>query len=588
MATTENLPPSVESDLILLHPPAFFDFRECDDVYFPYLSTSGDVPITPLYEYFPLGFKTLQRFLGERGHAVNILNVATLLLKYPQIDFPMLLKRIHTRLFGIDLHWMVHVQGSLEIARLVKAIHPDIPVIFGGISSTYYARELICYPFVDMVMRGYDTHEPMAALMDTLKRDGDRQKIPNLLWKTARGDVSDNGFSHKPRTFSCGIDWTTIPQRENGQTLPIREILSLYEAGCAHNCGWCGGSREAFRAVHQSSQTVIPKTEAEVLYEFQRMREIPWLEKYHFYVAGAYNRPREWLETFIARVAQCRFKSVSYEQFSLTPEDILCKMALANERTTITLSPDSHDLQVARLAGRGVYTPAEMEQWIEKALSCGIYQVEIWYFIGLPGQDERSVLATVDYCGRLLEIFKGKRVTPLLCPMIPFLDPGSTFFEKPAEHGYRLHYRTLAEHCQAMRQPSLIHRINYDTRWLSRADLVSVSYRAMRRLFEMKGEVGFLPGGVVQGILRKIDDALSFTAIVHSIACIEDQKERAGELAGIGAEIRRRNREVFFCGVANQAFPINREIGSRWFDEILWDAEVLERSLPAIARAGDI
>jgi len=35
------------------------------------------------------------------------------------------------------------------------------------------------------------------------------------------------------------------------------------------------------------------------------------------------------------------------------------------------------------------------------------------------------------------------------------------------------------------------------------------------------------------------------------------------------AEIRQRNQVIFFSGVANQAFPINREIGGRWFDEIL-------------------
>ena len=50
--------------------PAFFDFRDREDVYFPDLSTSGDVPITPLYEYFPVGFKTLHRFLTERDRQV--------------------------------------------------------------------------------------------------------------------------------------------------------------------------------------------------------------------------------------------------------------------------------------------------------------------------------------------------------------------------------------------------------------------------------------------------------------------------------------------------------------------------------------
>src|SRR5262245_16827110 len=67
-----RLPP-LRADLLLLHAPAFFDFRDRRDVYFPFLGTSGDVPITPLYEYFPVGFKTLQRYLMERGHEVKLL-----------------------------------------------------------------------------------------------------------------------------------------------------------------------------------------------------------------------------------------------------------------------------------------------------------------------------------------------------------------------------------------------------------------------------------------------------------------------------------------------------------------------------------
>ena len=105
--------PTLAADMILLHAPAFFDFRERSDIYFPYLGTSGDVPITPLYEYYPLGFKTLQRFLGERGHDVKIINLSTVLLRYPKINIESFLRSLEARLLGIDLHWMIHFQGSL-------------------------------------------------------------------------------------------------------------------------------------------------------------------------------------------------------------------------------------------------------------------------------------------------------------------------------------------------------------------------------------------------------------------------------------------------------------------------------------------
>jgi clorobiocin biosynthesis protein CloN6 len=102
--------PPLKADLLLLHAPAFFEFRGRRDIYFPFLGTSGDVPITPLYEYFPVGFKTLQRHLGDRGHDVRILNLASLFVRYPHLSADAVLGAIEAPVVGIDLHWMIHVQ----------------------------------------------------------------------------------------------------------------------------------------------------------------------------------------------------------------------------------------------------------------------------------------------------------------------------------------------------------------------------------------------------------------------------------------------------------------------------------------------
>ncbi len=570
--------PTLHGDLLLLHAPAFFDFRGRRDIYFPFLGTSGDVPITPLYEYFPVGFKTLQRFLAERGHEVTLINFSTILVRYPRIDVDALIRALDFRLIGIDLHWMVHVQGSLALAERIKAIHPETPVVFGGISSTFYAAELIRYPFIDQVMRGYDTHAPMAALLQALKDGAALDAVPNLVWKSPAGEIHDNEFSHLPDQFACGIDWSKQPARPASSQLPIRELLSTQNAGCSFNCGWCGGSRDAFRRIFQRPRAMARKPGCEVDYEFQSMQRLPGIGQYHFYSVGSYNESKAGMAAFLDRVAEAEFKSVSYEQFHLTPEDVLRHMVRANPRTIITLSPESHDLRVAKLAGRGVYTNDELEAWIERALELGVYQVDVWYFIGMPEQDAASVAGTVAYCRRLLERFRGWRVVPMLCPMIPFLDPASTFFEHPAEHGYRVFHRTVEEHRRGMERASVINRINYETRWLSRRDLVHVGFPAVRALMQAKHEFGMLPGSVVRDYVARIDDALGFIDFVHEIDCLADERDRRRELDRCGDEILRRNQQIFFSGVMNQAFPINRQIGGRWFDEMGWPAEALDQA----------
>ena len=565
----------LKADLVLLHAPAVFEFRGRRDIYFPFLGTSGDVPITPLYEYFPVGFKTLQRFLGDRGHEVRLLNLASLLVRYPRLDVERLFAAIDAPVVGIDLHWMIHVQGSLEIAERLKRARPDIKILFGGISATYYADELIRYPFVDFVMKGYDTHEPMDALMKHIRSGTEPSSVPNLSYKRG-GEIVENDFSFKPDTFGCGIDWSTQPRSPKNKGLPIREILSTQNAGCAYNCPWCGGSRDAFRRIFGKKRAMARKPDDEIRFEIESMKRLAGIGGYHFYSVGSYNESKERLVEFIGLLETAGIKSVSFEQFHLTSPEVLDVMAKMPAKVSITLSPESHDLTIAKHSGRGVYTNEQMEDWLERALDKGISSVDVWYFVGMPHQDRKSALETIDYCEHLLEKFKGRAVNPMVCPMVPFLDPASNIFEDPDAYGYKVFFRTCEQHRRGMERASIVNRMNYETRWLPRADLVETGYIAIRQLMQAKARLGVLPPSAVTRFSEKVDDALAFVKTVTAIDDIADPIARARELDGIGDEILKRNDMVLFSGVANQALPINRQIGGRWFDELGWSPEELD------------
>ncbi len=162
--------------------------------------------------------------------------------------------------------------------------------------------------------------------------------------------------------------------------------------------------------------------------------------------------------------------------------------------------------------------------------------------------------------------------------MIPFLDPASTFFEQPEKHGYRVFFRTVEEHRRGMERASLINRTNYETDTLSRSDLLYTGYEAVRMLMEAKVEFGHLPKSFVAPYVKKIDEALEFIPVVHEADCLTDAAARRRALEGLGDEIMAKNEMLIFEGVANQAFPINREIGGRWFDEFGWALADLDRA----------
>ena len=121
-----------KTDLVLLHAPSVYDFREQSIMYGP---VSDMVPSTPVFEMYPLGFTTMADYLERRGFKVRIVNLAVLMLNRANFDVEAAIRDMNPAAFGIDLHWLPHAHGALAVAEMVKRHHPDTPVIFGGFSA---------------------------------------------------------------------------------------------------------------------------------------------------------------------------------------------------------------------------------------------------------------------------------------------------------------------------------------------------------------------------------------------------------------------------------------------------------------------
>ncbi|HIJ18009.1 MAG TPA: TIGR04190 family B12-binding domain/radical SAM domain protein, partial [Thermoplasmata archaeon] len=95
-------------DLVLLHPPSVIDFRERALLAGP---VSDLIPSTPVFEMYPIGFTTIASHLESKGYEVRIANVANKMLMSKRFDPERFVRSIDAGMFGIDLHWMPHVQG---------------------------------------------------------------------------------------------------------------------------------------------------------------------------------------------------------------------------------------------------------------------------------------------------------------------------------------------------------------------------------------------------------------------------------------------------------------------------------------------
>src|SRR5579871_2791052 len=568
-----GIPETWHADLFLIHAPSVYDFRERDDLLFAYLSDSDSVNVTSVYEMFPLGFFAIQQSLRAQGFKVEIVNLASLMLMFPRLDVDRLLSRLSAPAFGFDVHWMPHCHGAVEVAARVKAIHKDSLTLFGGISATYYAEQLIDYPSVDVVVKGYDTLAPVGQLMEQV-RSGRRDfaHIPNLVYKTNAAPLS-TPFTHKPASDynDVSLDWTFY-QQATSDVRTTRQIMTLPNTGCAHDCNWCGGSRFAYRNMMGVKKTLIYKDNRKIVDELRTLSGFG--RSTSIYALQCYSESKARLHEYLEAVAEVGIKSVFFEQFHLTDQETLDKMGRSTQ-SFIMLSPESHDPVISKLAGRGTYTMEEMEAWLPRAFDAGIAGVFVWFFLGMRQQTIQSIRDNVEYCNQLMKRFRGKQVIPLICPMVPFLDPGSRFFVEPEAHGYRIFHKTFEEHRRAMVEPLWHRRLNYETIWLSRKQLQDASYEAIGRLVTHKGELGVLPGSFCTRVLNSIKET---TALLSEL-------ERALTADGcvppsLRSVIRDYNRRILSYST-DQIIPIQRPFGNRWFDDFATPRPLIE----ACARA---
>ncbi len=553
----------IKADLILLHAPAIFDFRNRDDIALGWYASQESSNVTPIFEMFPLGFLSMKSYLTQAGLKVEIVNLASLMLRYPDINVEMLLGYLEAPIFGIDLHWLMHCHGSIEVAGLLKKVSPESLVVFGGIVSTYYSKELMQYPQVDMVIRGYDTLEPLRDLVTKIK-NGQRNNFPcveNLIYKN-NGQIYNNGHTYTPNILNdVAIDWSALfPEKCNLLNLP--NLMVLPNTGCARNCGWCSGSRWSYqRIMNVSKKTVFHRRPEQIVEE---IATIPKLDApLSIYTLQAYSESGKRIVSYLESVDKSGVvKSVSFEQFRLPSPKLLEGMVRAAPNTDIfiNLSPQSHDVEVSRLSGRGVYTMEEMEKWMNEAFSIGIRGVDIWYTIGMPKQTYTSVMETVEYSARLMEKFPDKTVMPTIFGMIPFLDPGCQYFEEPDKHGYKIFFRDLQSHREAMLEPIWKNNLNYETKWMRRGEFLSCMYEAMQKMANYKAEFGKITKKNIKMINERIDHLRELTNNIEKAYAKSNTLPQS-----LKKEILNHNNNIL--SFAADVRLAKKPLSGRWYDD---------------------
>lgn len=485
-------------DLLLLHPPSVMDFRKRTMLLGP---VSDLIPSTPVFEMYPIGFITIASHLERQGYEVRISNIASRMLGSDRFDPEKFVKSTDAEVYGIDLHWMPHVQGALELARMVKEHHPDRPVVFGGFSASYYHKELLAkYPQVDMVVRGDSAEVPLERLMEANSKGGSLDTVPNLTYRDG-ASVKVNPLTHVPETLdNVSVDYgllirKVLRYRDLQGHLPYKSwksnpmSIAVSVRGCTHNCVNCAGSCDSFARNFGRTRPAFRSPE-------MLAADIAHAEEYvkgaTFLVGDIRQAGKEYASQFLKELRTHKIKNeVVLELFTPADKQFADDISSSLERFSIQISPETHDEAVRKAQGKN-YTNAALEKTAELFLERGCGRFDLFYMIGLPKQNPESVEGTVQYSKRIYEKFKGERLFPFISPLAPFLDPGGNAFETPEALGFRLFASSLEDHVKLATMPSWKYVLNYETEWMNRGQIVDASYSAGLGLNAIKREMGLV------------------------------------------------------------------------------------------------
>ncbi|WP_337860488.1 TIGR04190 family B12-binding domain/radical SAM domain protein [Ferroplasma sp.] len=503
----------MKCDIAFIHPPSIYDFRQRDLKPGP---ISDIIPSTPVFEMYPIGFISMLSYLIPKGYNARIGNIASMMVMSDKFDPEKYLKNINTEIFGIDLHWLPHVHGAINIAKIIKKINPEAKVLLGGFSSSYFSSDIMkTFPDIDFVLKGDLQEFNVAKLIDVIENNGNLQEVPDLVYRE-NSNIKINSGSKENTLDNVFFDYkilmkNAIKYHDIKGHLPYTdwinnpESVSIIEHGCQFNCAFCGGSNFAYKNNYYPVSPIYrnPLTIARELELAQEILGSP------AFIIGDINLAGEKFYTDLFRHVKELGIDIPLltEYFRPPQKDYLNLLGKTFNGFSAEISPESSNEHIRQKNGRD-YSNEELEKSISNAMDAGCKKFDVYLTLGISGQDEKAVDKDIDYASQLMLKQKGTKmqVYSFISPLTPFIDPGSLIYEKPERYGFHITARTIKEYYDLLdKGKSWIDFLNYYNDWMSTDDIERLTYASEIKMIRGRLLAGLIDDKSAANIIENIE-----------------------------------------------------------------------------------
>lgn len=521
-------------DVIIIHPPAVYDFRK--KTLFP--GALGSSVEQVQYNKVPIGMLSLAEYLDRHNYKVAVDNIGDRMINSTIFDVRKYIKSLSARIFAIGLSFQQHAQGALEIAKMCKKLHPGSLVIMGGLTATRFHQEIIeKYEFVDAVIKA-EAEKPFLQLLRTLEKNGKLTDTPNLTYRTKTGEVRSTPLM-PASTNMDEFEYTRFDLIKPQTSIlpvgaPARWSLEVCR-GCFYNCTICGGSAYTYKTYLGLSKPAF-RSPGKIISDIKKLNE----QGVRF--IGLYQDPRMagekyWRELLAGLVKErAEIERLSLDLLVPANEDFIKSAAQIGRQVVMHICPDTGSEAVRRKLGRH-YTNEQLLKTVQICHQHGL-SVTSFFSVGLAGETPENVKETWDLWNRMTDMDMKALVGgggPIAGPIV--LDPGSLAFDQPQKYGYKLLYKNLEEYIKGLSHPSWHHWLNYETEQLDKNALVDLILSTVEFSIDQREKSGvFDENQAASERLRAGTDRVTVKEI-DQIMLIKRKTEREAALTALKTKL---------------------------------------------------
>lgn len=401
----------------------------------------------------PVGLIPTFNLLIEKGYKVQGVNLQLEKLLNKDFSLEKFLSSLTCKLVMIDLHWMHYSYASIHAARVVKKIHPSVPVMLGGITASSFANAILSdFQEVDFVLKGEAERCIVTVIEKLFSESQDYSTLPNLSWRQGNciehNDISvftDDLDNYNFINIDFLHNHQNMIQNDNNMHMHLhnKELKSFWllnARGCYHNCSQCGGSRDFYTKVFKRNCFTF-RDPNKLLEDIQSLSH-EGIDIIGF-TRDIYEAPQSHWESILRGMKKYNMGVVNHLDRLPSSEFIdIFSESVHMENSLFSIGLVSSDEGIRRHNGRH-FSNEELWDFIKQCRAKQIFLM-LFFSYNHPSNTEKSLNETLIMIEEILEFYPSHLLK--IGMSLFMLEPNSLLSGNTGQYNIDVHWKTFRDY----------------------------------------------------------------------------------------------------------------------------------------------